>query len=167
MPASATYTPIATTTLGSAQSTLTFSSIGGYTDLVLITSIKHTGSGSGYWVQALPNADTSASYGNTYLMGDGSSASSSRYSNRSDGYFIGLSDSSGFSIIKTNFMNYANSTTYKTAISRSDSATYQTMALVHLWAKTDAITSIKLQIEGGSVQIATGSTFTLYGIAAA
>ena len=37
----ATYEPIATTTLGSAQATVTFSSIPGtYTDLVLITNSR-------------------------------------------------------------------------------------------------------------------------------
>ena len=42
MAAGSTYTPIATTTLGSAQADVTFSSISGsYTDLVLIIGGKN------------------------------------------------------------------------------------------------------------------------------
>jgi hypothetical protein len=40
MAAGSTYTPIATTTLGTAQSSVSFSSFSGYTDLVLVSSTK-------------------------------------------------------------------------------------------------------------------------------
>jgi hypothetical protein len=40
MPAGSTYTPIATTTLGSAQADVTFNSFSGYTDLVLVANVQ-------------------------------------------------------------------------------------------------------------------------------
>lgn len=72
---------------------------------------------------------------------------------------------SGSSIIQIN--NYSNSTTYKTAFMRTNTAsTYGTVfAIVGLWRSTAAITSITLTPDAGS--FATGSTFSLYGIAAA
>jgi hypothetical protein len=63
-------------------------------------------------------------------------------------------------------MNYANTTTYKTAISRGSESVNGVMAIVVLWRKTpEAITSILLKPSTGNFDI--GSTFTLYGIKAA
>jgi len=76
-----TYTPIATTTLGSAASSVTFSSISGaYTDLVLV------GAGtlaSNLYLNVKFNNDTGSNYSRTELYGDGSSAASYRESNQS------------------------------------------------------------------------------------
>jgi hypothetical protein len=64
-------------------------------------------------------------------------------------------------------LNYANTTTYKTIISRGDSAGFWNIANVALWRKTpEAITSITVFPAGLNNWIA-GSTFTLYGITAA
>jgi hypothetical protein len=66
-------------------------------------------------------------------------------------------------------MNYSNSTTYKTVLGRSNRASSDTAADVGLWRSTSAITRIDLAM-GGSFptnNFASGSTFTLYGIAAA
>ena len=62
-------------------------------------------------------------------------------------------------------MNYSNTTTYKTALSRSNNANTGTDAIVGLWRSTAAINSIVVLISGN--QFATGSTFTLYGIKSA
>jgi hypothetical protein len=62
-------------------------------------------------------------------------------------------------------MNYRNSTTYKTVLSRYDDATKSTGAEVGLWRNTAAITSVLMKPGTGS--FAAGSTFTIYGIAAA
>jgi hypothetical protein len=63
-------------------------------------------------------------------------------------------------------MNYSNTTTYKTWLSRSGASDRATEALVGLWRSTSAITTIALSIDAGATY-STGSTFTLYGIAAA
>lgn len=166
MAAGSTYTPIATTTLGSSQSTVTFSSFSGYTDLVLVTSAKTT-SGSNDAVIRF-NSDTGTNYSSTILSGSGSAASSARSTNATYAFLdsYGWVTSSDFNAAVTQIMNYSNSTTYKTVLSRSNNASAGVDAIVSLWRNTAAITSITILL-AGSLTFATGSTFTLYGIAAA
>jgi len=170
MAAGATYEPIATTTLGSAQASVTFSSLGSYTDLVLIVQAKSSNSTDD--PQLYFNSDTGSNYSLTFLQGNGSSASSSRYSNTSGGFYCGRPGytSAGFTTTIFNIMNYSNSTTYKTVLLRSNAndntVNYNAAeAAVALWRSTAAITSFT--IDGGTGNIASGSTFTLYGITAA
>jgi hypothetical protein len=166
MAAGATYEPIATTTLGSAQASVTFSSLGSYTDIVAIVNVKNT-VGAGYWLQAQFNGFTSNQYSTTVLQGNGSAASSYRYSNESDGVRCGATYTSNFTPAIINILNYSNSTTFKTVLSRFNDGGNTVQALVGLFRQTGVITSIKFQIEAGTANIASGSTFTLYGIAAA
>jgi len=65
-----------------------------------------------------------------------------------------------------NVMNYSNSTTYKTCLSRNSAPDDAAEALVGLWRSTSAITSITF-MNNAAANFATGSTLTLYGIAAA
>jgi anti-sigma-K factor RskA len=69
------------------------------------------------------------------------------------------------SLTKIDFMNYSNTTTFKTAINRADNANRGMDAIVNLWRSTSAITSIKLYFSSGN--IASGAIATLYGIKAA
>jgi hypothetical protein len=65
-------------------------------------------------------------------------------------------------------MNYANTTTFKTVLSRSNNAGAGggTSALVGLWRKTpEAINQVVINAIGGNW--ITGSTFNLYGIQSA
>jgi hypothetical protein len=62
-------------------------------------------------------------------------------------------------------MNYANTTTFKTHISRSNNSSNFVMATVGLWRSTAAITSITL-LTNTADTFSVGSTFTLYGIKA-
>jgi len=62
-------------------------------------------------------------------------------------------------------MNYANSTTNKTVLSRGNNTGNHTIAYVGLWRSTAAITSMLLGTTGSTWMA--GSTFTLYGIKAA
>ena len=162
-----TYTPIATQTLGSATSTITFSSIPqGYTDLVIVSSIAFNNSDS---LSFRFNGDTSSLYSYTILSGNGSSALSLRGLNQSKG----LADYNGFpgstvgdynSILQ--IMNYSNSTTFKTAISRGNRASTGTDAIVSLYRSTSPITSITFGMGSAQTQnFAVGSTISLYGIA--
>jgi len=59
-------------------------------------------------------------------------------------------------------MNYANTTTNKTILSRSNAADKGVMATVSLWRNTAAINSITLLASANN--FATGSTFSLYGV---
>jgi hypothetical protein len=169
MAAGATYEPIATTTLGSVQSTVTFTSISGsYTDLVVIGNL---GIDSNRYPFIRFNSDTGNNYSTTDVYGTSSSAASSRESNGSK-IWISL-DIPSSSQIESNFIvnvqNYSNSTTYKTALSRFNSAANGTTATIGLWRNTAAITSITIVGFGAGVEwnFPIGSTFTLYGIAAA
>ena len=155
----ATYEPIATTTLGSNQSTITFNSFGGYTDLVLVANFTITDSGQNYKVKF----DSSSNYSDTRMLGTGSAANSYR-STGEDGIIIG-NTYSGNNLIITQFMNYANTSTYKTVLSRGNVPSTLVAAHVGLWRSTSAITTMTLFQTAGS--FVTGSTFTLYGIKAA
>lgn len=163
-----TYTPIATTTLGSASATVTFSSISGsYTDLVLIANAA-AASGTPT-ISMRFNSDTGANYSRTLLIGDGTTASSQRASSSTEMRICnssGLTTTLGANATIANIQNYANSTTYKTTISRSNTSSSATEAIVNLWRNTAAITQIDLFTNSG-VNFAAGSTFTLYGITAA
>ena len=163
----ATYEPIATTTLGSAQSTVTFSSINGtFTDLILVINAKaNTGGAIGLLFKL--NSDSAANYSFTYLNGNGSSASSGRVTANNNGAIAdlaGSASSAGTVIAQIN--NYSNSTTFKTVLSRGSDAANVAQALVNLWRSTAAITQIDVY-PNSSIQFASGSTFTLYGIKAA
>jgi hypothetical protein len=163
MAAGSTYTPIATTTLGSAAASYTFSSISGsYTDLVVVVNSKRTSAGN---LAVQFNGDTGSNYSYTYLYGSGSAASSSRGSNQSD--VVGDYYASGtWGITTVNVMNYSNSTTYKTSLFRgNDGGGNGVMTTVTLWRNTAAITSILVKNSAGNLDV--GTTLTLYGIAAA
>jgi hypothetical protein len=177
MAAGSTYTSIATTTLGSAAASYTFSSISGsYTDLILVTSAATTHTSATFLYMQF-NGDTATNYSSTELFGDGTSAASYRGSNLATGWIgpdISISNTVGDSNSISNIMNYSNSTTYKTFISRTNRGNssldyYGTDATVGLWRSTAAITSIVVKNRRGGVDynFAAGSTFTLYGIAAA
>jgi hypothetical protein len=160
-----TYTPLASTTLTSAQSSVTFSSISSaYTDLVLVASNITVGN-DGYALDFKINSDTGSNYSLTNISGSGSAVRSDRVTSGTNtandlDYYYGFSSSNpGQSLL--NFMNYSNTTTYKTILARSGTAAKQTEASVHLWRNTAAITAIEILATGST--IATG-TFTLYGI---
>jgi hypothetical protein len=175
MAAGPTYTPIATTTL-STSGTVTFSSIPQtYTDLVIICNgYNATQDGGSPTIQF--NSDTSTSgtnYSDTYLSGDGSSATSGRHSSSP---YVLIGAVAGWDTTSTdrassivNIFNYSNTTTYKSVLIRSNlaSGTYPGAEVgVSLWRSTAAISTINLQTSNFG-NFATGSTFTLYGIAAA
>jgi hypothetical protein len=153
-----TYTPIATQTLASAAASVTFSSIPqGYTDLVLLVSAKASAE-AGCYIQF--NGDTGTNYSDTYLAGSGSTASSGRVTSTAYGY-IGNSSTNSF-VNVVNIMNYSNSTTYKTFLSRGNYDA-QVSAWVNLWRNSNAITSIDIKLTGSDT-FNTGSTFSIYGI---
>lgn len=165
-----TYDRIASTTLGSAASSVTFSSISGaYTDLVLVISARGTTVATSTSVYFTTNI-TGANYSNTWLVGTGVGASSSRYSNLSQGYLGYISAASNASdsrgTVIANFMNYSNTTTFKTVISRGNVAEAETDAYVSLVRGTSALSTITVG-EGGGNNFVAGSTFNLYGIKAA
>jgi hypothetical protein len=164
-----TYEPIATTTLGTAAASVTFSSISGaYTDLVLVFQTGMSSAGEEPLLQF--NSDTGANYSETMMYGSGTTDYSLR---NSISTAIQLARDVGLpSALESNHIvhiqNYSNATTYKTLLARVNkgSATFaQVAAYVGLWRNTAAITSLTILTTSGN--LVAGSTFTLYGIKAA
>ena len=169
MAAGSTYTPIATVSTSAAS--YTFSSISStYTDIVLIGSVKSdkTTANSDTITFRL-NGDTGSNYSNTILIGNGSTATSARRSNDAQWYAGEVSsngDTSGiFSPVIAHFQNYANTTTKKTVLFRTNAVNTDVRASVGLWSSTSAINSITIYPAGGN--FVSGSTLTIYGIKAA
>lgn len=165
-----TYEPIATNTLGSATKSVTFSSISGsYTDLILVINGKTTGNDD--FINLTFNSDTGSNYSGTRLSGNGSAASSGRYSNQTRilvAYDAAINTTYQWNGI-LHIMNYSNSTTYKTVLFRDNSpsgTSYPgTAANVGLWRSTSAITTVK--VEANTYNFDTGTTFSLYAVKAA
>jgi hypothetical protein len=153
----ATYTPIASVTLGAAAPSVTFSSIPQtYTDLVLVVSGTTTVDGN---TKIIFNSDSSSIYSSTILLGDGSTAVSSRIANGAALFLGGISTVQGTNIIQ--IFNYANTTTFKSVIARTNSDAYAQLR-VGLSRSTTAITTISVTTDG--TNFLTGTTFNLYGI---
>jgi hypothetical protein len=154
----ATYEPIATTTLSTTATTVTFSTIPQtYTDLIMV--FNGTGGNN---VSLQFNSDTGNNYSTTRIRGDGSSASSSRWSNIPTMYG---SFSSGLQNSIWHVFNYTNTTTNKTGLNRGGGAADNVEAYVGLWRNTSAISSMTVNVQSGN--FSSGSTFALYGIRAA
>jgi len=165
-----TYTPIATTTASGSSGTVTFSSIPStYTDLILVMQIGYN-SGTNYAiVRANGDSDGNSNYGNTYLTGNGSAASSGRNGGLSGFYssFATIGDTTLNLITTMQIFNYTNSTTYKTALTRANIASGGTEAIVACRrTDTNAITSLEIKASSGATY-KSGSTFTLYGVKSA
>ena len=166
MAAGNTYVAIATNTLGSATASVTFSSISGaYTDLVLVITPQSASGTTSVDIQL--NGDTGSNYSLTYLYGTGTAAASGRDSNTAiAGGGSAVATASIFLTNTVQIQNYSNTTTYKTLLMRTGNTAGNVLTAVSTWRNTAAITSITMKL-ATAVNFTTGSTFTLYGIAAA
>jgi hypothetical protein len=159
-----TYEKIATQTLGSATATVTFTSISGaYTDLVLVTdNIFNTSNLAAAYLRF--NSDTGTNYSYQSMQGTGTVANAERGSNQNVMYVArSFGGDQTYNIIS--IMNYSNTTTNKSVLSRygSGGASSGVLAAVGLWRSTSAISTILMGIDGG-YNFSSGATFTLYGI---
>ena len=159
----ATYEPIASTTLGSAASSVTFSDLPGtYTDLIVV--FGGTAAGNGY-ISVRVNGDTASNYSSTHLRGTGTTATSIRYSSQTEIFVSqGHTLSTGVSDAVLMLMSYANTNVFKTVLSSAGNASIEVNRAVGLWRSTSAITSVTLI---GSQNFSSGAVFSLYGIKAA
>lgn len=163
----ATYEPIATTTLGSDVASFTMSSIPGtYTDLRVVLNVKGSSAGD---ITARFNSDSGTNYSYTNLYGNGSSAALGSQNSITYLYLTpNVSVSSTIpDLITVDIFSYAGST-YKTALvthSGDHNGSGGVERVVDLWRSTSAITSITFY--GIGINIAAGTTATLYGIKAA
>lgn len=160
-----TYVALDKKTVASNVSFVEFTSIPQtYTDLILEISAISTSTSPNY-IHLQYNGDTGSNYSTTILTGNGSTASSTRFTNRTNfniDYFA--TPNTEISTRSVQIMNYSNTTTNKTGLVRADRAGGGVDAMVGMWRSTAAITSIKVTHD--TAQFAPGTTFSLYGIAA-
>jgi len=164
-----TYVALDKVTVGTATTSITFSGISSaYTDLVIAASFLPSVSTNQPYIQF--NADTGTSttnYSTTSLRGDGSSAASGKHTNQYGWFPVpgpGVGTNGNPEPWLINIMNYSNTTTFKSGLTRFNNASSIVSANAHLWRSTAAITTVTITMETGN--FAAGSTFSLYGIAA-
>jgi hypothetical protein len=153
-----TYIPLATITLGSAQSSVTFGSIAAtFRDLVLV--INGTMSANSY-IGAQFNSDNGSNYSGIRMYGDGSNPYSSTLSTNY-AWFNDFFTTPSTTIAQV--MDYSASDKHKSVLVRQGSASYVAGAVASRWADTQAITSMKIVCEAGKT-FSVATTFSLYGI---
>jgi hypothetical protein len=160
----ATYEPIATTTLGSAASSITFSSIPAtYTDLRLVLFVKVSAADD---LRLRFNTSTTTVYSYTYLYGNGTAASSGFQSGTT---YINPAQpnqlpTAQFSLITADIFSYAGSTNKTVLCTNSNDLNGSGVAerTVGLWRDTSAVNQIVLSPASG--QFAIGTSATIYGI---
>ena len=171
MPLPSTMTPIATTTLASNTTEISFTNIPNiYTDLVLVLNggkkdnVTNT-------INVRVNSDSGTNYSTTRLYSGSGTVYSDRFSSNSNMYTQTIVHNAKDSTALFHFLNYSNTTTFKTMLNRMASASIVdggAATSVSLWRSTSAITSIQLQLDFGSTnQFLSGTSATLYGVKAA
>jgi hypothetical protein len=160
-----TYDNIATTTLGTAASTITFNSIPAtYTDLRLTLVITGMSAGNRTGIQF--NGDTASNYSTTRLQGDGATASSTASNTNPN---IRITDvnqaSTSLQFITLDVFSYAGSTNKIALATLSNDAngSGSVYRSVGLYRSTTAISSLNIMLLSAGTMSA-GTTATLYGI---
>ena len=158
--------------LNANATTVTFSNIPqtGYTDLKLVMSVRTTHAGaSGDYLMVSFNGNT-ANYGARLLIGNGSSASSVTTTTQRWFAQVGSNGQTAntFGNAEVYIPNYTaavNKSFSSDSVSETNATATEMELAAGLWSNTAAITSIALT-SGNSGSIMTGSTFSLYGVAA-
>jgi hypothetical protein len=161
-----TYSPLATVTLGSSASSVTFSNIPAtYRDLIFVFNGQLTGvAGISFRI----NADSGSNYSTVYMRNVASTPDSASFVDTR--IFTSLSSiTSGTRVFaQTQIMDYSATDKHKTVLTRSgyDISGSGTTTEAHAarWANTTAITSLAFTTSAN--QFAAGSTFNLYGVIA-
>jgi hypothetical protein len=160
------YESIATTTLGSAQSSITFSSFSGYTHLQVRSLARQTLSSVSYMFFRF-NSDSGSNYSYHTVYGDGASAAVDTGTSQTLGV-AGLQGGTAniFAGSVLDILDYSNTNKFKTTRVLDGVDVNGAGGYVELtsscWRSTSAITSIEIFLSGAS--FATGSTFSIYGI---
>jgi hypothetical protein len=168
----ATYESIATTTTTGNVILIEFENIPQtYTDLIAIAEIKNTVATAYNMIIRVGNntLDSGTNYTSLYLTSGQSnnpSAGLLRNQNRMAEYAVGPRNNNDHMAI-INFMDYSNTSTWKTVLQRSSMASLALEYMTHTWRSTSAINRIGFSIDFSAINVASGSTVTLYGIKAA
>jgi hypothetical protein len=162
-----TMTLIETKTLGTAASTIQFTSIPqDSTDLLLSCSLRDDFTAGASQVLVSFNSNT-ANFSARYLLGTGAAASSSTFARYVGQVNFGTTTSNTFSSHQIYIPNYAGSTqkSYSVdSVTENNATTAYQDLIAGLWADTSAITSITLSLASGTSNFVVGSTVSLYKI---
>jgi len=165
-----TYTLIASNTLTTTTSSITFSAIPStFTDLVVRISARGSNAAVGTQLGVRYNNNSSTIYSNTYLTGNGSAASSSRISeNNGDEVNNGTSGNSSTSntfgsteIYIPNYTVSANKPISWFTVSENNATTAHITTSASLFGSTTAISSLVINY---NTSLLSGSSFYLYGL---
>jgi len=164
------YQSIQTVTVGTATSTITFSSIPAtYTHLQIRGMLNGTAAGTYNNVRMGFNGDSAANYASHTLYGDGTSAAATSEASGSRMYgqiFVSQASTASYvGVGVIDILDYANTNKYKTTrsingIEMNGSGVIE-FGSGH-WRNTAAITSIEFVTASGNFNV--GSTLALYGI---
>jgi hypothetical protein len=160
------YIPIASQTLTSAASSVTFSSIpttlGGKALRDLILVVDWLGSGGNSNAGLRFNGDTSTNYPFVFMRGTGSSSSSSFSSSATAilGGHVATTTRRALTVFQ--IMDYAQTNKHKAVLLRGHRADGQVEAVAGKWINTAATNQLTIVTTSNSY--AAGSTFSLYGI---
>jgi len=159
-----TYENLATTTLGTAAASITFSSISSaYTDLRLVL-VGTTATDDGCRLRF--NSDTGSNYSVTRLRGNGTAAASDRFTSQTS-IIAGATVLSATTPTLRIFdlFSYAGSSNKTLLLSEAAdlNGTGGVSRIVGLWRNTSAINAIEIFTSSG-VNFSVGTTATLYGI---
>jgi hypothetical protein len=161
---------IATTTLGSAQSTITFSSIPqDYTHLQIRGIARDNTVGTSFDdIKIQFNSDTASNYSRHYLNGDGANAASGATTSTTyiGGFLVkGANTASVFAVNVIDILDYTDTnkyTTVKNMAGADRNGAGEVFLFSGNWRNTAAITTITLSPLSGS--FAQYTSFALYGI---
>ena len=160
-----TYVGLAQTTLSSATSTVTFSSIPAtYRDLIIVADAIGSTTATGGYTGIRFNSDSGNNYSRVYMVGNGSSAVSASESsvNYLNAFTFPASNSNARASLVFQIMDYAQTNKHKTCLLRETDPIQFTVATAGRWASTSAVTTILLQAISNN--FGAGSTFSLYGV---
>jgi hypothetical protein len=155
-----TYDLIASTTVASISTSVTFSSLpaSGYRDLIVI--VAGTGDGDSF-IRPRFNGDSGNNYNRVQMRGTGSAAFSETQTNQTDMIWGKLESNNG--LVIGQIFDYATTDKHKTVLTRGNATGERVEAWANRWASTSAITSI--EIRGTGTGIAVGTVISIYGIA--
>jgi len=158
-----TYTALATVTLGSTATSVTFGNIPNtYKDLVLVVSGSYVSSANDSTIRI--NGDSGSSYTTVSMCGAGVDNVGSIYTASATSLLTGYyGPSLGMDVV--NFIDYSSTNKNKTILSRYGTANLSTVARVGRWISNSPISSITYFAgTAGNLTFNSGSTFDLYGI---
>lgn len=170
-----TYRALATVTLASPASTVTFSSIPtSYRDLVLVANARSTRANTADFLALRVNGDSGTNY--TFVLAaasseGGTSSSFPAAANYMQGLDVHAANNTAnvFTHTTFDFIDYSVTDKHKTALVKQNAVGVVglvTTMFANRWASTAAINSISLSLPyTGPSSFTAGSTFDLYGIA--